>query len=178
MIAMVIVFFLFLFTFGCIGSMRGWAKELLVIFSVIVGLALISVLENLLPVIGPFLKSNPMIEFWERTLIILGMTLFGYQSPKFSRIGKSVEKRDRIGDFLLGIVVGIMSGYFVVGTLWSIWNAANYPLAGDYISAPPASIADTTQRILNILPPVWLGKAPNIYIAVVLSFVFVIVVFI
>ncbi len=178
MIAMVLVFYMFLFVFGCIGAMRGWAKELLVIFSIIVALALISVLENLLPVIGPFLKSNPMILYWERTVIVIAMTLFGYQTPKFSRLSKSIEKRDRIQDVLLGIIMGIASGFFVVGTIWSFANAANYPILGDYISAPPGNIADVTQRVLNLLPPVWLGKAPNIYIAVVLSFVFLIVVFV
>ncbi len=89
-----------------------------------------------------------------------------------------MEKRDRIQDVLLGTILGVFSGFFVVGTIWAFANAANYPFLGDYISAPPGNLVDNTQKVLNLLPPVWLGKGPNIYIAVVLAFIFVIVVFI
>jgi uncharacterized membrane protein required for colicin V production len=180
MIAMLIVFYMFLATFACIGAMRGWMKELLVIFSVIVALSFIAVIENLFPVIGPFLKENPSIQYWVRVIIVLTLVFFGYQSPRFSRFSKSVEKRERIGDTLLGLIMGLLSGYFVVGTLWSFSNSAQYPMIAKYINveATPANILETTQRVINLLPPVWLGKPPLIYIAVVLAFVFVIVIFV
>jgi H+/Cl- antiporter ClcA len=160
--------------------MRGWMKELLVIFSVIVALSFIAVIENLLPVIGPFLKENPTIQYWVRIIIVLTLVFFGYQSPRFSRFSKSVEKRERIGDTLLGLFMGLISGYFVIGTLWSFSHSANYPLLADYINweATPPDILEMTQRVLSILPPVWLGQPPIIYIAVVLAFVFVIIVFV
>jgi hypothetical protein len=177
MIAMVIVFYMFLAIFAVIGSMRGWAKELLVIFSIIVALALIWILENLMPVVSTVIKSNPLISYWVRTLIVLGMTFFGYQSPKISRFAKAAERRDRIQDVLLGLFLGFFSGYFVFGTLWYYAYKAGYPGLVDYIVDPKGTTIDTTKRILEILPPVWLGDPPNVIIAVVLAFIFVIVVF-
>jgi hypothetical protein len=63
--------------------------------------------------------------------------------------------------------------------LWSFSNFAKYPLLNEYINmgATPPDILETTQRVLGILPPVWLVP-PLIFIVVVLAFVFVIVVFI
>ena len=175
---MVAVFWMFIAIFGFIGSMRGWAKEVLVIFSIVLALALISVMENLIPFLGPFLVSNPMLQYWVRIIVVILMTFFGYQSPKFSRLTKSTEKRDRIQDVLLGLFIGLISGYFVFGTLWSFTNSANYPILIKYISPAPANLAEATQNLLKILPPLWLGKPPTIYIAVVLAFIFVIVAFI
>lgn len=178
MISLLIVFYLFVGTFALIGSMRGWAKEVLVIFSVILALAFITVVEELIPVIGPFLKSNPSMQYWVRMGIVFAMTFFGYQSPKFSRLEKAAEKRDKIQDALLGLVIGALSGYFVVGTIWYFTHSASYPVISEFVVNPPANLEEATQRILNILPPTWLGKQPQVYIAVVLSFIFVIVLFI
>lgn len=178
MIALVIVFYLFLGVFAFVGSQRGWAKELLVVFSIVLALALIWVLENLMPVVKPAINSNPVIQYWVRTLIVLGLTFFGYQSPKISRVMKATEKKDRIQDVLLGLFMGLISGFFVVGSLWYFASVAGYPGLDNFIVAPQGPLADTTQRVLNLLPPVWLGKSPNIIIAVVFAFIFVIVVFI
>jgi hypothetical protein len=178
MIALVAVFWMFVAIFGFIGVMRGWAKELLVIFSIVLGLAFIAVVENLIPVLGPFLNSNPVLQYWVRTGIVIAMTLFGYQSPKFSRLAKSTEKRDRVQDLILGLVMGLISGFFVVGTIWSFAHSAGYPALSKLVTQPPADITEVTQNILKFLPPLWLGKPPTIYIAVVLAFIFVIVVFV
>ena len=64
MISILVVFYLFIFLFAVMGAMRGWAKELLVIFSVILALAFIAMLETLIPVVGPFVTSNPNFQFW------------------------------------------------------------------------------------------------------------------
>lgn len=177
MIALVMVFYLFLTLFGIIGSMRGWAKELLVIFSIIVALSLIWVLENLIPVVNTMIKSNEVIRYWVRTGIVLSLTFFGYQSPKFSRLAKAAERRDRIQDTLLGLILGVLSGYFVIGSLWHYASQANYPALAKYISEPNADALAATRLVMGILPPVWLGVAPNVIIAVVMAFIFVIVVF-
>ena len=178
MIALVAVFWMFVSIFGFIGVMRGWAKELLVTFSIILALAFIAVIENLIPVLGPLLKSNSMLQYWVRTGIVVVMTLFGYQSPKFSRLAKSTEKRDRVQDLILGLLMGLISGFFVVGTIWSFAHSAGYPELNKLVTQPPANIVETTQNVLKFLPPPWLGQPPTIYIAVVLAFIFVIVVFI
>jgi hypothetical protein len=159
--------------------MRGWAKEMLVSFSVVLALAFITVIENLIPYIGAFITSNPSVQFWFRIAVVIGLAFFGYQSPKFTRLSKAIDKRDRIQDLMLGLILGALSGYFVIGTIWSFIDSAGYPF-GDWL-IPPSSqwpMGDSAMRTLRYLPPVWLGKPPNIYIAVVLAFIFVIVVFI
>jgi hypothetical protein len=178
MIATFIVFYLFLGVFALIGSMRGWAKELLIVFSVVLGLALIWVLENLVPVIRPLIASNPNIQYGVRITIIVSLTFFGYQSPKISRLAKAAERRDRIQDIMLGFVMGLVSGFFVIGTIWFYSDQAAYPGLAKYIVAPTGGMLDATQSIMSKLPPVWLGQGTNVIIAVVLAFIFVMVVFI
>jgi len=178
MIALIAVFWMFITIFGFIGVMRGWAKELLVAFSIVLALAFIAVAENLIPILGPFLNSNPMIQYWVRTGIVVLMTFFGYQSPKFSRLTKSTERRDRIQDLILGLIMGLISGFFIIGSLWSFAHTAGYPKLEQFIIQPSSSLVEDTQNILNYLPPVWLGQPPTIYIAVVLAFIFVIVAFV
>jgi hypothetical protein len=177
---MLIVFYVFVALFAAIGSMRGWAKELLVIFSIILALAFISVVENLIPVLGPFIKSNPMLQFYFRIVVVIVLTFFGYQSPRIARLAKASERRDRIQDILLGMIIGAVSGYMVAGTIWSYWHSSGYPVFTEYVIAPSAQQVGgaAALRIIEILPPEWLGKAPNIYIAVVLAFIFVIAVFV
>jgi len=177
---MLIVFYVFVALFAAIGSMRGWAKELLVIFSVVLALAFISVVENLIPVLGPFIKSSPMLQFYFRIIVVIVLTFFGYQSPRIARLAKAAERRDRIQDILLGMIMGAFSGYMVAGTIWSYWHSAGYPVFNEYVTAPTAQQVGgaAALRIIAILPPEWLGVAPNIYIAVVLAFIFVIAVFV
>lgn len=180
MISMVVVFYIFILIFAIMGSMRGWAKELMVIFSTILALAFISVLENLMPGVREILKSNANIQFWVRVGIVIAVVFFGYQSPKFSRIGQATQKRERISDVLLGFFFGAISGYFIIGSLWYYLDAAGYAGISKYVIPPNASVplGDTAKRLLGILPQAWLAKAgsPNIYVAVVLAFIFVIVV--
>ncbi len=178
-VSILVVFYLFLILFAIIGAMRGWAKELLVGFSVVLAMALIVILETLIPVLSTFLTRDPVIQFWSRTVIVTLLVFFGYQSPKLSQFAKAVSRRDQIQDVLLGLILGLVSGYLIVGSLWAFMASADYPFA-PYITAPQSGqpLGDAALRIVNYLPPVWLGKAPNIFIAVVFAFIFVIVVFI
>lgn len=180
MISMTVIFWMFVFTFALVGMMRGWAAELLISFSVILALALIAVIENLLPIVGDALRANPAMDYIVRMSIVLFIVFFGYQSPKFSRIAKAVDKRDRLSDSILGFIMGAVSGYMVYGTFWSFANSASYPFIKDMV-IPPSPQTPGGQAALWLLewmPPMWLGEQPMIYIAVVLAFVFVIVVFI
>jgi hypothetical protein len=103
--------------------------------------------------------------------------LFGYQSPKVQRISKATEKRAQIGDWILGFLMGMISGYFVVGTAWYYSNEAGYPLINEFIRPPAANFAEATERVLAILPPTWLDTPLAVFVAVVFIFVFVIIFF-
>jgi len=55
MISLAVVFFLFLFLFAFVGALRGWAKEMLVTFSVVLALFMILIAQDYLRVlIVPF----------------------------------------------------------------------------------------------------------------------------
>jgi hypothetical protein len=178
MIAMVTVFAMLVIMFGLIGGVRGWAKELLVIFSVILALAAISLVEDLLGLKNTFFQNNPELQFWFRTITVIVMVFFGYKSPSLPRFRDATEKRDRIQDHLLGFIMGLLSGYFVIGTLWSFGSQANYPLLAPYIQGVPAELSHITDQVLNLLPPVWLDQPTTIFIAVVVAFIFAVIFFI
>lgn len=178
MISLLVVFYLFLGLFSIMGAMRGWAKEMLVIFSVVLALAFIVVIENYIPYISDFLVANPDIQIWVRVIAVIGFAFFGYESPRFSRIGKATERRERLQDILLGAILGAVSGYMIIGSLWSYIGSAGYPL--DYVIPPSPEwpLGEATMKVMNLLPPEWLGQTPTVFIAMVFAFLIVIVVFV
>lgn len=178
MISIIIAFYIFIFVFAIIGAMRSWAKELLVSFSVILALALLSVFEDLLPFAREILADGSTRQFWIRTIIVFFLVFFGYQSPKLTQLAGATTRRDQIQDYILGFVFGAINGYLIFGTLWAYMDDAGYPFS-PYIVAPSPTdpLGETALRVVEILPPNWLGEAPLVYIATVLAFIFVIVVF-
>lgn len=180
MVSLVVVFWMYVILFAVIGAMRGWARELLVAFSVILALFIISVLERFIPFISRTLASIPPTLFWLRTAIVLALVFFGYQTPNIPRLSANNRfARERLQDILLGIFLGALNGYLVVGTIWFYLNAAGYPFP-NLISAPPANtdLYTTTQNMMALMPPQLLGGSSAIYFAVALAFAFVMVVFI
>lgn len=177
MIAMVTVFMMLLIIFGFIGAVRGWAKELLIVFSVGLALAAITLVEDLLGFKNTLFKSNLSLQFWFRTGMLGFMILFGYTGPSLARLAKATEKRGKIQDSILGFVFGLISGFFVIGTIWSFAHQANYPMISKYVAAVPPELNDLTQRVLDILPPVWLDKPTTIFIFVVVAFIFAVIYF-
>lgn len=175
MISLNFTFWLLVILFGLIGMMRGWAKELLVSFSVILALAFNSLLMRYVPVI----KALPTDEtplFWIRITIVITLVFFGYQTVGLPRFA-SKANREKLQDSLLGFVLGALNGFLVFGTVWFYLSEAKYPF--DYISAPVAGtpMGDAAISLIPILAPHLLGE-PAIYFAVMLCFIFVLVVFI
>jgi uncharacterized membrane protein required for colicin V production len=182
---MVSIFFFFWFLvilFGVIGAMRGWAKEILVSFSVIIALFIITLLENYVPFFRVFLENpqagNVKYMFWIRASLILILAFFGYQTPSLQRFVASEKfNRDRLQDALLGFVLGFLNGFLVVGSILYYMHMAGYPYP-EFITAPLTPEAQAAlDRLVAYLPPRWLG-IPGIYFAVALAFIFVIIVFI
>jgi uncharacterized membrane protein required for colicin V production len=179
MIGLNVLFIIFVLMFAMIGLMRGWAKELLVSFSVILSLFVTTVLEKFVPFVQNLsLTGDVKTLFWVRFVLMVGLVVFGYQSPNISRLadtGKFV--RERLQDSLLGLFLGAVNGYFIFGSIWYFLDAAGYPF--EFITAPVAGTAmgDAAIRLIESLPPQWLGD-PTIYFAVAIAFAFVLVVFI
>ena len=175
MVSLTFVFWMLVTLFALIGMMRGWAKELMVVFSLILTLAFNVLLRRWLPIMNAFADDDQTL-FWIRSIILIVLVFFGYQSvglPRFA--GKAA--REKLQDSLLGFVFGALNGYLVVGTLWFYIDQARYPF--DYIQAPDTSteMGIVAMNLLQVMPPRMLGE-PAIYFAVILAFIFVIVVFI
>jgi len=176
MVSLIFVFWMYVILFGIIGGMRGWAKELLVTFSVILALTFTTLLSNYIPFIRDILaKDNKPLYFWLRTIILALVAFFGYQTPNISRFAPKMT-REKLQDIILGVIIGALNGYFIAGTIWFYMDQASYPFS-NFISAPTGDIANVSLAMLKYMAPRLLG-IPGIYFAVVIAFIFVIVVFI
>jgi len=200
MISILSAFWMFVILFGLIGAMRGWAKELLVVFSIVLALFMIYVLEtftafmipieevlaqveNLTPD-TPFASlPNPIqdqlkVQFWSRAAIVGILAFFGYQTPRLA-ILRDKARREKIQDVLLGAVLGLASGFFIVGTLWFYMAAAHYPFAPN-IMPPQAGtpLGDAALSVIKYFPPIFASNQIGLFFSVVVAFMFVLVVFI
>ena len=178
MVTLAFFFFFMMAIFAVIGSLRGWAKEMLVTFSVVLAIFIISILQGLIPdLLKEFTPSGTQAYFWLRAGIMIVLVFFGYQTPNFPKIGGQRFARERLQDLLLGFFLGALNGFLVAGTLWFYMKEANYPFPTDI--KPPLATDPFTASSLRLYPwlaPAWL-KGNILYIAVALAFVFVIVVF-
>ena len=175
MISVVYVFWMYVILFAAIGAMRGWVKELLVSFSVIVALTTNHVLVRYIPMVRD-LPGNSSSLFWIRSLIVITLVYFGYQTVVSIPRLAARATRERLQDTLFGIFMGLINGYLIAGTLLYYLYEAKYPYP-DIVSPPTGSILETVQVMMNWMPPHILGE-PGIYFAVLICFIFVIVVFI
>jgi uncharacterized membrane protein required for colicin V production len=176
MVSLIIVFWMYVILFSIIGGIRGWAKELMVSFSVILALTFITLLSNYVPFIRDVLaKDNPALFFWLRAIIVGLLVFFGYQTPNVSRFAAKMS-REKLQDAILGVFLGGLNGYLIAGTIWFYMAVASYPFP-QIAAAPTGDIAKISEAMLHYMPPKLLGT-PGIYFAVVISFIFVIVVFI
>ena len=175
MISLNFAFWLLVILFGLIGMMRGWAKELLVSFSVILALAFNSLLQRYIPLVKSLPADGTAI-FWIRIIILIVLVFFGYQTVGLPRFA-SKANREKLQDSLLGFVLGALNGFLIFGTVWFYLAEAKYPF--DYVSAPiPGTpMGDAAKNLMPLLAPHLLGE-PAVYFAVMLCFIFVLVVFI
>lgn len=161
MISLSVLFWILVVIFAAIGAIRGWIKEILVTSSVILALFTIILFEKYLPVFSDSASlENP---FTMRIGVLAVLTFFGYQGPRFlSLIRDEKHLRDKLGNFLLGAIMGAINGYMIFGTAWYFLDKAGYPF--DWISAP-SSVTQVGQSVINlieILPPNWMQE-PVIY---------------
>lgn len=127
MIPMHTFFLVMVVVFALIGSLRGWAKEILVAFSVFLALFLEFVLTTM---IGPleqlWANLTPLNQFWIRLPFFGILVIFGYASPSLAqRFGAKIA-RERLQDILLGFFLGILNGFLIVGTMWFYLDEARY----------------------------------------------------
>ena len=176
MISIIYVFWMYVFVFAVIGWMRGWAKELLVAFSVILSLALTHVIEKYIPIAANLPKSDPSL-FWVRTIILLVLVYFGYQTvvsiPHLAAKGRT----EKLQDTLFGAFLGGLNGYLVAGSVLYYLNMADNSFQNIVIQPTDPALQAQINQMMLYMPPQLLGE-PGIYFAIILAFVFVLVVYI
>jgi lysylphosphatidylglycerol synthetase-like protein (DUF2156 family) len=173
------IFICFVILFAIIGAMRGWAKEMMVTASAVLALFIITVLETYVKgLTQTFAEPGSAGQFWMRVSIIAILTFFGYQTPNLPKVGGDRFAREKFQDSLLGVFLGALNGYLIVGSIWYFLAQANYQ-AVNYIIPPDPTTpqGQAAIKLLSYMAPAWLG-VPYIYFAIALSFIFVIVVFI
>jgi uncharacterized membrane protein required for colicin V production len=175
-VSLTVIFWIFIFLFALIGAMRGWAKELLVTFSVILAIFILTVLETYVGLVKNMVKAGGLPIFWLRTIILFMLVFFGYQTPNIRAIAGARFARERLQDTLLGFLLGAINGYLIVGTFWWDLAQAKYPYNFATPPIPGTPMGDAALRILLYVPPEWL-VIPWVYFAVMVSFVFVLIVF-
>jgi len=176
MMSIVYVFWMYVILFAVIGAMRGWAKELLVAFSVITALAVNLLLEKYIPLVRD-LPDNGSSVFWIRTIILLALVYFGYQTVAVIPRLASKAARERLQDALFGAVLGGINGYFIAGTVLFYNHVAEYPYKNIISPATDPAIVQAVDLMMRYMPPRLLGE-PGIYFAVIIILIFIIVVYI
>lgn len=210
------VFFILVFLFGLVGSLRGWAKEIVVAFSVVLALFVEHVfLTYLTPVRELFQGLAPESQFYARTLVFAIIVLFGYAGPTLVRIGTGkTATKERLQNILLGLFIGLINGFLIIGTVLSYLHTAHYGIEPEYWIVeqktaedgqpvvdvngspvlvvvgympegegiggiePPASDSSAVALISWLPPEVLKTWDALLYIAVAVSFIFVLVAFI
>jgi Colicin V production protein. len=176
MMSIVYVFWMYVILFAVIGAMRGWAKELIVAFSVITALAVNLLLEKYIPLVRD-LPKNAVSLFWIRTIILLALVYFGYQTVASIPRLASKAARERLQDTLFGAVLGGINGYFVAGTILFYNHVAEYPYKNIISPATDPVLVQAVDLMMRYMPPRLLGE-PGIYFAVIIILIFIIVVYI
>ena len=176
MMSIVYIFWMYVILFAIVGGMRGWAKELLVSFSVILALALNHVIRRYIPIAANMAESDATL-FWVRTIVLLILVFFGYQTViSISRLA-SKAARERLQDTLFGVILGAFNGYLIAGTILYYMHVADYPFASVITRPQDPALLQTVNQMMLYMPPQLLGE-PGIYFAVILAFIFVLVVYI
>ena len=176
MMSIVYVFWMYVILFAVIGAMRGWAKELLVAFSVILALAFNHVLRKYIPLARDLAETDISL-FWVRTIVLLVLVYFGYQTVVSIPHLASRAVRERLQDTLFGAFLGGLNGYLISGTILYYNHIADYPFQNIIIKPTDPELLQTVNQMMQYMPPQVLGE-PAIYFAVILAFVFIMVVFI
>jgi hypothetical protein len=89
----------------------------------------------------------------------------------------SKAARERLQDTLFGAILGGINGYLIAGTILFYMHVADYPFP-EVVSKPADPVLQqTVNQMMLYMPPQLLGE-PGIYFAIILAFVFVLVVYI
>jgi uncharacterized membrane protein required for colicin V production len=147
MVSLSIVLGMFMVVFALIGALRGWAKEMLVAFSMILALFMFYLI-NQIGFFSTFLNDlSATARFTFQVIYMAVFAMFGYAGPTLSAFVQRKLARETIQDILLGIVFGAINGYLIVGTVLYYLDKAGYPF-GPFVTPPTEPIYATLIKFL------------------------------
>lgn len=176
MVSLTVLFGTFVILLGVIGAMRGWAKELLVTSALVLGLFLNSILATYIRPYQVLMETAPPgTIFLVQAGLLLLLAFFGYQTPKIQALQPKLV-RERFEEVALGLFMGLLNGFLLVGSIWFYLNATGYQMT-DLVIAPEGELKEQVDGLMAYMPPSLL-PIPHVFFAVGVVFVFIIVVFV
>jgi hypothetical protein len=199
MISLGTFFWLMVGFFALIGTLRGWTKEIIATSGLVLSLFALNqfgyFLISLLGAAASAAVDQAAVmsvrrqQFYILTAVHLLIAFFSYQGPAMAgrRLGDRLRVRDSLQDKVLGMIVGAVNGYLIIGTIWTFLefqvSAGGYnqlPVGEPYPFDTAAIIRPTVDAAVNTmidkLPLPLLS--PYLPFLVVVVFLFVIVVMI
>ncbi|HET6845924.1 MAG TPA: hypothetical protein VFH29_03770, partial [Anaerolineales bacterium] len=143
---------------------------------VIVALTLNHVLRKYVPVVSTLPEDSTSL-FWVLSIVLGALVFFGYQTVALIPHLQSKATRERLQDSLFGVIVGGLNGFLIFGTILFYLAQTKYQALPNVVVTPPPDIQAAIESMMGYMPPQMLGE-PAIYFAVILCFIFVIVVYI
>lgn len=186
MISLFWLFWIMIILFALVGTLRGWSKEVIAMAGLILSLFAIRQfgwpLVRLIGGQNEILAEQMRQQFFILATIHLIIGFFSYQGVLLVR--NRLTGRERLQERLLGMGVGAVNGYFIVGALWSFLEyqvtaegfirlPPGIPYAFDPSITRPLSYTPFEELFITHLPLPWLG--PYLPILVVIIFLFVII---
>ncbi|MBK8985099.1 MAG: CvpA family protein [Chloroflexi bacterium] len=190
MISISAFFWIMVMLFAVVGALRGWTREVIATSGLILALFAINQFGTYLASFvggGGTLDTDAMRRqvFYLYAAIYLLIAFFSYQGPALAgaRLTGKLRVRDNFQDKLMGMLVGGVNGYLIVGAMLAFLEF-QLQSPGSWVRLPPgvqypfAFIVRPTDVVplLNNLPIPFL--APYLPFLVVIVFLFVIVVMI
>lgn len=183
--------FILIGLFGVIGYQRGWNKEVISLAAIVLALFTLNSFDSLLRE-TLLANTSPQTRFLVQAIIFAIIVFFGYQTRALigsdaNRAqgaanrggfgGRPEDGRDELQSRILGLIMGLLNGYLVWGSIWYLMHINNYPL-DPYVRAP---IPGTdSAALINALPLYILaggpgGVDPLLSAAVILAFLIVLI---
>lgn len=187
MIELSALFWLMIVLFGVIGLMRGWVREVQVTAAAILSMFIIEQISPWLWTVlvertpADMLATDPLGTLRRLVMlkgaILLLVVFFGYQSPvviEFATQGRTraTRPRETVQEGVLGLLVGLLNGYLIIGALWWYVHTAQYPF--DWIMSPFTFPDSSSAALISALPLRYLAS-PWLEILVVVFFLLVII---
>jgi hypothetical protein len=134
MLSLGTLFWLMVLFFAIIGSLRGWTREVIATSGLILSLFAINQFGSLVLGFAPTGGAIPVERqrFYYLAILHLTVAFFSYQGPAIAgtRLGDRLRVRDNFQDKLLGLIIGALNGYLIVGSLWSFLEYRAQPGGG------------------------------------------------